>query len=193
MRASHTFYSFTDCNKWSCLDWHACEVLSKLSFMKWSHACPLRWRWALVQQRLSERSTGCITLSELPRMSCVSGPSDIWLLYLYHILLADPQICLPYCFLFIDANSGSSRDWARLKGIPFAYTFELRDNGTFGFKLPENQIQPTCEEAYSGALHIITYAHDKTFNSAVATIAATLWTVLSAVAVTGNNLMWCES
>uniref|UniRef100_H2TMD4 Carboxypeptidase O n=1 Tax=Takifugu rubripes TaxID=31033 RepID=H2TMD4_TAKRU len=86
-------------------------------------------------------------------------------------------------------NSGSSRDWARLKGIPFAYTFELRDNGTFGFKLPENQIQPTCEEAYSGALHIITYAHDKTFNSAVATVAAALWTVLSAAAVTGNNLM----
>ncbi|CAG00997.1 unnamed protein product, partial [Tetraodon nigroviridis] len=45
------------------------------------------------------------------------------------------------------SNSGSSRDWARLKGIPFAYTFELRDNGTFAFELPENQIQPTCEEA----------------------------------------------
>ena len=61
-------------------------------------------------------------------------------------------------------NSGSSRDWARQQGIPFAYTFELRDNGTFGFQLPEDQIQPTCEEAYSGALHIVTYVHDKTFN-----------------------------
>lgn len=89
----------------------------------------------------------------------------------------------------IDPNSGSSRDWARLKGIPFAYTFELRDKGTFGFELPENQIQPTCEEAYSGAMHIITYVHDKTFSSAVTTVAATLWTILSAVAVTGNNLM----
>ncbi|KAJ0070003.1 hypothetical protein NL108_000241, partial [Boleophthalmus pectinirostris] len=30
-----------------------------------------------------------------------------------------PQILYP--------NSGSSRDWARLSGIPFSYTFELRD------------------------------------------------------------------
>lgn len=89
----------------------------------------------------------------------------------------------------IDPNSGSSRDWARLKGIPFAYTFELRDNGTFAFELPENQIQPTCEEAYSGALHIITYVHDKTFNSAIVTVAASLWVVLVAVAVTGVNQM----
>lgn len=76
-----------------------------------------------------------------------------------------------------------------MQGIPLAYTFELRDNGTFGFKLPEDQIQPTCEEAYSGALHIITYAHDKTFNSAVATAAATLCTMLLAVGVTGFTLM----
>ncbi|XP_073318725.1 carboxypeptidase O-like [Pagrus major] len=87
------------------------------------------------------------------------------------------------------ANSGSSRDWARFSGIPFSFTFELRDNGTFGFKLPEDQIQPTCEEAYSGALHIITYAHDKTFNGAVATAAATLWALLLAAGVTGTNLM----
>lgn len=88
-----------------------------------------------------------------------------------------------------DPNSGSSRDWARLKGIPFSFTFELRDNGTFGFKLPEDQIKPTCEEAYSGALHIITYAHDKTFNGAVATAVATLWSVLLALGVTGTTLM----
>uniref|UniRef100_A0A3Q1FC41 Carboxypeptidase O n=1 Tax=Acanthochromis polyacanthus TaxID=80966 RepID=A0A3Q1FC41_9TELE len=86
-------------------------------------------------------------------------------------------------------NSGSSRDWARMQGIPLSYTFELRDNGTFGFELPEDQIKPTCEEAYSGALHIITYAHDKTFNGAVVTAAATLWTVLLAVGVTGANLI----
>ncbi|MEQ2162582.1 hypothetical protein GOODEAATRI_021261, partial [Goodea atripinnis] len=73
--------------------------------------------------------------------------------------------------------------------IPLTFTFELRDNGTYGFKLPENQIQPTCEEAYSGALHIITYAHDKTFNGAAATAAATLWTMLLAVGASGANLM----
>lgn len=76
-----------------------------------------------------------------------------------------------------------------MQGIPFSFTFELRDKGEFGFKLPENQIQPTCEEAYSGALHIITYAHDKTFSGAVATAAATLWTMLLAACVTGTNLM----
>ncbi|XP_034533820.1 carboxypeptidase O-like [Notolabrus celidotus] len=85
--------------------------------------------------------------------------------------------------------SGSSKDWSRLQGIPFTYTFELRDNGTYAFKLPEDQIKPTCEEAYSGALHIITYAHDKTFNGAVATAAVTLWTLVLAVGVTGTNLM----
>ncbi|XP_054610944.1 carboxypeptidase O [Dunckerocampus dactyliophorus] len=82
------------------------------------------------------------------------------------------------------ANSGSSRDWARLQEIPFSYTFELRDEGHYGFELPEDQIQPTCEEAYSGALHIITYAHDKVFNSAVASTGATLWTMLVVVGVT---------
>ncbi|XP_059183902.1 carboxypeptidase O-like [Centropristis striata] len=86
------------------------------------------------------------------------------------------------------ANSGSSRDWAHMLGIPLTYTFELRDNGTYGFKLPEDQIQPTCEEAYSGALHIISYAHDKTFNGAAAA-SATLLTVLLAVCVTGSSVM----
>ncbi len=78
---------------------------------------------------------------------------------------------------------------AHLQGIPFSYTFELRDKGQFGFELPEDQIQPTCEEAYSGAMHIINYVHDKTFNAAVATAAATLWTVLLAVGVTSTTLM----
>ncbi|XP_029315442.1 carboxypeptidase O-like [Cottoperca gobio] len=63
------------------------------------------------------------------------------------------------------ANSGSSRDWARLIGIPFSYTFELRDKGEFSHLLPEEQIQPACEEAYAGALSIIANVHDKTFNS----------------------------
>lgn len=87
------------------------------------------------------------------------------------------------------ANSGSSRDWARMQGIPLVFTFELRDNGTYSFELPEDQIQPTCEEAYSGALHIITYAHDKTFSGAVANAAVTLWSILLAAGVTGATLM----
>ncbi|KAG5283040.1 hypothetical protein AALO_G00037580 [Alosa alosa] len=63
------------------------------------------------------------------------------------------------------SNSGSSRDWARLIGIPFSYTFELRDMGEFGHLLPEDQIQPACEEAFEGVRTIITYVHDKAFHN----------------------------
>uniref|UniRef100_A0A8D3DQT7 Peptidase M14 domain-containing protein n=1 Tax=Scophthalmus maximus TaxID=52904 RepID=A0A8D3DQT7_SCOMX len=57
-----------------------------------------------------------------------------------------PQILYP--------NSGSSRDWARLMGVPFSYTFELRDTGEFSHLLPEEQIQPACEGGVRrGSLH----------------------------------------
>uniref|UniRef100_A0A672IWD4 Carboxypeptidase O n=1 Tax=Salarias fasciatus TaxID=181472 RepID=A0A672IWD4_SALFA len=88
--------------------------------------------------------------------------------------------------------SGSSQDWAHMVGIPLAFTFELRDNGTFGFELPEDLIQPTCEEAYSGVLHIITYAHDKAFSAAApaaTAAAAAIWTVLFAAGTTTVSLM----
>uniref|UniRef100_A0A3P8X7C5 Peptidase M14 domain-containing protein n=2 Tax=Esox lucius TaxID=8010 RepID=A0A3P8X7C5_ESOLU len=75
-------------------------------------------------------------------------------------------------------NSGSSCDYARLIGIPLSFTFELRDQGEYGFKLPEDQIQPACEEAYAGVQHIITYAHDKAFYSSAATVTTTLWTTV---------------
>ncbi|XP_060754233.1 carboxypeptidase O [Neoarius graeffei] len=79
-------------------------------------------------------------------------------------------------------NSGSSRDFARLIGIPFSFTFELRDKGEYKFLLPEDQIQPTCEEAYQGALSIISYIHDKTYAiGATTSITATLWNVALAV------------
>ncbi|XP_031137675.1 carboxypeptidase O-like isoform X2 [Sander lucioperca] len=93
-----------------------------------------------------------------------------------------PQILYP--------NSGSSRDWARLIGIPFSYTFELRDKGEFSHLLPEEQIQPACEEAYAGALSIITYVHEKTFNSgtlpnaSVFGVAIMIWSSVMAVSLT---------
>ncbi|XP_012516660.1 PREDICTED: carboxypeptidase O [Propithecus coquereli] len=59
------------------------------------------------------------------------------------------------------ATSGSSRDWARDIGIPFSFTFELRDNGTFGFILPEAQVQPTCEETMEAVLSILDDVHVK--------------------------------
>ncbi|XP_075776690.1 carboxypeptidase A6 isoform X1 [Pelodiscus sinensis] len=43
-------------------------------------------------------------------------------------------------------SSGSSMDWAYKNGIPYAFAFELRDTGHFGFLLPETLIKPTCTE-----------------------------------------------
>ncbi|XP_017293119.1 carboxypeptidase O-like [Kryptolebias marmoratus] len=79
-------------------------------------------------------------------------------------------------------DSGSIRDWARMQGIRFSYTFKLRDKGTF--QLPEDQIQPACEEAYRGALRVITHAHDQIYGGGAAATAATLWTLLLAAGVT---------
>ncbi|KAG5833906.1 hypothetical protein ANANG_G00280890 [Anguilla anguilla] len=82
-------------------------------------------------------------------------------------------------------NSGSSRDWARLTGIPFSFTFELRDKGQHGFRLPEEQIGPTCEEAYVGARSIIGYVHDKAFNLTTTTATVPVTTPSAAAAATG--------
>ncbi|KAK2491694.1 hypothetical protein MC885_011665 [Smutsia gigantea] len=46
--------------------------------------------------------------------------------------------------------SGSSIDWAYDNGIKYAFTFELRDTGHYGFLLPANQIIPTAEETWLG-------------------------------------------
>ena len=48
-------------------------------------------------------------------------------------------------------------------GIPFSYTFELRDKGTYGFILPADQIQPTCEETMLAVTTIIDYVGQKYF------------------------------
>ncbi|XP_036609220.1 carboxypeptidase O [Trichosurus vulpecula] len=66
--------------------------------------------------------------------------------------------------------SGSSRDWAYDIGIPFAYTFELRDNGTYKFMLPENQIQPTCEETMTAVLCMLEEIYKKEWGSGRAVV-----------------------
>ncbi|XP_066433918.1 carboxypeptidase O-like [Eleutherodactylus coqui] len=52
-------------------------------------------------------------------------------------------------------TSGSSADWAIDNNIKFAYTFELRDDGEFGFQLPADQIKPTCEETMTAVLSLL--------------------------------------
>lgn len=48
-------------------------------------------------------------------------------------------------------------------GIPFSYTFELRDKGSYGFVLPPYQIQPTCEETMLAVTTMIDYIDQKYF------------------------------
>lgn len=46
-----------------------------------------------------------------------------------------------------DVASGSSCDWAKgTLGLPMSYTYELRDQGRYGFLLPASQIVPNGEE-----------------------------------------------
>ena len=111
-------------------------------------------------------------------MYCILSTRTVEITYFLSL-----PLCLP------DPNSGSSRDWARLMGIPFSYTFELRDKGEFGHLLPEEQIQPACEEAFEGALFIITYVHDKAFHNrteiGAASVARAFWaTVLASCLAT---------
>ncbi|KAG8432764.1 hypothetical protein GDO86_017127 [Hymenochirus boettgeri] len=66
-------------------------------------------------------------------------------------------------------NSGSTCDWAADIGIKFSYIFELRDNGTYGFQLPKEQIRPTCEETMTAVMSMMEYANKMYLdNSAVA-------------------------
>lgn len=77
------------------------------------------------------------------------------------------------------ATSGSSRDWARDIGIPFSYTFELRDNGTYGFVLPEAQIQATCEETMEAVLSVLDDVYEKYWSASRAGKVTSTAVVLS--------------
>uniref|UniRef100_A0A670YEV0 Carboxypeptidase B2 n=1 Tax=Pseudonaja textilis TaxID=8673 RepID=A0A670YEV0_PSETE len=59
----------------------------------------------------------------------------------------------------IDLAPGGSDDWAYDQGIKYSFTFELRDQGRYGFLLPQHLIKPTCYEAITGikiiASHVI--------------------------------------
>ncbi|XP_051866624.1 carboxypeptidase O-like [Pristis pectinata] len=70
--------------------------------------------------------------------------------------------------------AGTSCDWAADLGINFSYLFELRDNGTYHFLLPEEQIQPCCEETMVAVTTIIKHINDKHFQNSSPGIAA-LW------------------
>ncbi|XP_063062923.1 carboxypeptidase B [Engraulis encrasicolus] len=56
--------------------------------------------------------------------------------------------------------AGGSDDWAYDLGVKYSYTFELRDEGRYGFLLPESQIKPTCEETMLAVKYIATYVQN---------------------------------
>uniref|UniRef100_A0A2K6GUR6 Carboxypeptidase A5 n=2 Tax=Propithecus coquereli TaxID=379532 RepID=A0A2K6GUR6_PROCO len=51
--------------------------------------------------------------------------------------------------------SGITVDWAYDSGIKYAFSFELRDTGHFGFLLPATQIIPTAQEMWMAILTIM--------------------------------------
>ncbi|KAM4697837.1 carboxypeptidase O [Rhinophrynus dorsalis] len=71
--------------------------------------------------------------------------------------------------------SGTSQDWVYDLGVDFSFTLELRDNGTHKFTLPEDQIQPTCEETMAGVMTIIEYVNDKYFPNEAPLSSVTHW------------------
>ncbi|XP_069047653.1 carboxypeptidase A6 [Lepisosteus oculatus] len=76
-------------------------------------------------------------------------------------------------------SSGSSMDWAYKNGIPYAFAFELRDTGHFGFLLPEFLINPTCTET-TRAVKAISSSLLKKCSRATGNIFTVDWTNASA-------------
>lgn len=52
-------------------------------------------------------------------------------------------------------TSGGANDWyyGDQAKIPYSFTIELRDTGTYGFQLPANQIKPTGAENWAAFLY----------------------------------------
>ncbi|KAL1777559.1 carboxypeptidase A5 isoform X1 [Sigmodon hispidus] len=53
--------------------------------------------------------------------------------------------------------SGITVDWAYDNGIKYAFSFELRDTGQYGFLLPASQIIPTAQETWMAIRTIMKY------------------------------------
>lgn len=53
-------------------------------------------------------------------------------------------------------SSGVMQDYVYAERAAWSFTYELRDTGRFGFILPADQIIPTAEEIFAGALELTT-------------------------------------
>ncbi|KAL1247440.1 hypothetical protein QQF64_022816 [Cirrhinus molitorella] len=63
-------------------------------------------------------------------------------------------------FHTIEQASGTSVDWAYLRGIKYSFAFELRDTGEYGFLLPADQIVSTARETWFALRYILKYVCD---------------------------------
>ncbi|KAJ8277683.1 hypothetical protein GJAV_G00078550 [Gymnothorax javanicus] len=80
----------------------------------------------------------------IPNFSCVESAAQNAVMALYSAYGVRYRYGPASTTLYV--SSGSSIDWAYKNGIPYAFAFELRDTGYFGFLLPETLINPTCTE-----------------------------------------------
>ena len=66
-----------------------------------------------------------------------------------------------FIFFFSDEASGNSKDWGfKGLGAKYSYVVELRDDGKYGFLLPEDQIIPCAEENYAAVLAMANKIHE---------------------------------
>ncbi|CAK1583873.1 unnamed protein product [Parnassius mnemosyne] len=62
-------------------------------------------------------------------------------------------------------TSGVSGCWVkRTFKVPYVITFELRDQGYYGFALPAKEILPTCEETMEGVLSLLSTKYKREGN-----------------------------
>ncbi|CAH2241663.1 jg26963 [Pararge aegeria aegeria] len=55
-----------------------------------------------------------------------------------------------------DGATGSIADWIKHRfNPPVVFTYQLRDEGTWGYTLPANQVLPSCEETFDSVMAII--------------------------------------
>ncbi|XP_003449210.1 carboxypeptidase A5 [Oreochromis niloticus] len=55
--------------------------------------------------------------------------------------------------------SGNTIDWTYEQGIKYSYTFELRDEGRYGFLLPASEIIPTAQETWLALISIMDHTY----------------------------------
>lgn len=110
--------------------------------------------WRVFRIRASN-SWSCKYTHWVPETKCHRNP----LVHDLHLTFFNAFSELPVS----DVSSGSSMDWAYKNGIPYAFAFELRDTGHFGFLLPETLIKPTCTETMLAVknitLHLLKKCH----------------------------------